>query len=84
MMKINCVEDKLGDWSESVSESKHEWSPLGFFQKPVDTFCEWTLSCSVLEIITEINDVAVFDNTCMRWQVNPGRINNWIVYVVSK
>ncbi|XP_067599760.1 sushi domain-containing protein 1 isoform X4 [Pseudorca crassidens] len=41
-----------------------------------------TLSCT--EIIIEINDVSVFNNTCVRWQINPGRINSKIVYVVSK
>ncbi|XP_060010615.1 sushi domain-containing protein 1 isoform X3 [Lagenorhynchus albirostris] len=34
------------------------------------------------EIITEINDVSVFNNTCVRWQINPGRINSKIVYVI--
>lgn len=52
--------------------------------KPIDAFCERTLSFSILEIITEISDVSVFNNTCVRWQINPGRINSKIVYVVSK
>ncbi|TKC45171.1 hypothetical protein EI555_020284, partial [Monodon monoceros] len=39
-----------------------------------------TLSCT--EIIIEINDVSVFNNTCVRWQINPGRINSKIVYVI--
>lgn len=54
------------------------------FPKPINAFCEWTLSFSILEIIIEINDVSVFNNTCVRWQINPGRINSKIVYVVSK
>ncbi|XP_036771549.2 sushi domain-containing protein 1 isoform X2 [Manis pentadactyla] len=44
------------------------------------TWRESTLMCT--EIITEINDVSVFNNTCVRWQVNPGRINSRIVYVI--
>ncbi|XP_026961010.1 sushi domain-containing protein 1 isoform X5 [Sagmatias obliquidens] len=39
-----------------------------------------TLSCT--EIIIEINDVSVFNNTCVRWQINPGRINSKVVYVI--
>uniref|UniRef100_A0A8C2PHH1 Sushi domain containing 1 n=1 Tax=Capra hircus TaxID=9925 RepID=A0A8C2PHH1_CAPHI len=37
-------------------------------------------SCS--EIIVEINEVSVFNNTCVRWQINPGRINSKIEYVI--
>ncbi|XP_070451154.1 sushi domain-containing protein 1 isoform X5 [Equus przewalskii] len=43
------------------------------------TWRESTLTCT--EIITEISDVSVFNNTCVRWQINPGRINSKIVYV---
>lgn len=57
---------------------------ITIFPKSIDAFCEWILSFLILEIITEINDVSVFNNTCVRWQVNPGRINSRIVYVVSK
>ncbi|XP_066896214.1 sushi domain-containing protein 1 isoform X3 [Kogia breviceps] len=39
-----------------------------------------TLSCT--EIIIEINDVSVFNNTCVRWQINQGRINSKIIYVI--
>lgn len=45
---------------------------------------ERTISFSVLEIITEISDVSVFNDTCVRWQISPGRMNSRIVYVVSK
>lgn len=41
-------------------------------------------SFSVLEIIPEISDVSVFNNTCVKWQINPGSIIFKIVYVVSK
>ncbi|KAM5328568.1 sushi domain-containing protein 1 isoform 10-T14 [Glossophaga mutica] len=34
------------------------------------------------EIITEINGLSVFNNTCVRWQINPGRINSTTVYVM--
>ncbi|XP_070375074.1 sushi domain-containing protein 1 isoform X1 [Equus asinus] len=44
------------------------------------TWRESTLTCT--EIITEISDVSVFNNTCVRWQINPGRINSKIVYVI--
>ncbi|KAM6170028.1 sushi domain-containing protein 1 [Rhynchocyon petersi] len=40
-----------------------------------------TLTCT--EIMTEISDVVVFNNTCVRWKVNPGRMNASIVYVIS-
>ncbi|KAJ8792645.1 hypothetical protein J1605_019864 [Eschrichtius robustus] len=36
----------------------------------------------ITETIIEINDVSVFNNTCVRWQINPGRINSKIVYVI--
>eukprot|EP00070_Physeter_catodon_P042552 XP_028349446.1 sushi domain-containing protein 1 isoform X2 [Physeter catodon] len=39
-------------------------------------------SSSLGEIIIEINDVSVFNNTCVRWQINRGRINSKIVYVI--
>ncbi|KAF6127557.1 sushi domain containing 1 [Phyllostomus discolor] len=45
--------------------------------------CTWresSLTCT--EIITEINALSVFNNTCVRWQINPGRINSTTVYVV--
>ena len=47
-------------------------------------FVEWILSFFLLEIIIEINEVSVFNNTCVRWQINPGRINSKIEYVVSE
>ncbi|XP_006900917.1 PREDICTED: sushi domain-containing protein 1 [Elephantulus edwardii] len=42
---------------------------------------ESTLMCT--EIITEISDVLVFNNTCMRWKINPRRMNAKTVYVIS-
>ncbi|XP_070286982.1 sushi domain-containing protein 1 isoform X2 [Myotis yumanensis] len=37
---------------------------------------------SCTEIIIEINDVSVFNDTCVRWQIHPGRMNSRTVYVV--
>lgn len=54
------------------------------FPESTDAFCERTASFSVLEIITEINEVSVFNDTCVRWQINPGRTNSRMVYVVSE
>ncbi|XP_073907358.1 sushi domain-containing protein 1 isoform X2 [Castor canadensis] len=39
-----------------------------------------TLACT--ETVTEINDVSVFNNTCMRWQISSGRIDSKIEYVI--
>uniref|UniRef100_A0A8C8ZAQ1 Sushi domain containing 1 n=1 Tax=Prolemur simus TaxID=1328070 RepID=A0A8C8ZAQ1_PROSS len=44
------------------------------------TWRESTLACT--EIMTEIHDVSVFNNTCVRWQINSGGINSKITYVV--
>lgn len=39
---------------------------------------------SILEIMIEIHDVLVFNDTCVRWQISPERVNARIVYLVSK
>ncbi|XP_039726649.1 sushi domain-containing protein 1 isoform X5 [Pteropus medius] len=79
----------LGNHSSSLGSVAHYVCQEGFESRQGEitsvctekgTWRESTLTCT--EIITEINDVSVFDNTCMRWQVNPGRINNQIMYVV--
>ncbi|XP_077769031.1 sushi domain-containing protein 1 isoform X2 [Canis aureus] len=44
------------------------------------TWRESTLTCT--EIIPEISDVSVFNNTCVKWQINPGSIIFKIVYVI--
>uniref|UniRef100_A0A8C5LD88 Sushi domain containing 1 n=1 Tax=Jaculus jaculus TaxID=51337 RepID=A0A8C5LD88_JACJA len=44
------------------------------------TWSDSTIPCT--EIMMEINDVAVFNSTCVRWQINSGRINSKIGYVV--
>nr|XP_005581122.1 PREDICTED: sushi domain-containing protein 1 isoform X5 [Macaca fascicularis] len=45
------------------------------------TWRESTLTCT--EILTKIDDVSVFNDTCVRWQINSGRINPKIAYVIS-
>ncbi|XP_066223529.1 sushi domain-containing protein 1 isoform X3 [Saccopteryx leptura] len=44
------------------------------------TWTESTLTCT--EIITEINEVSVFNNTCVRWQTSPRRVNSRTEYVI--
>ncbi|XP_012576737.1 PREDICTED: sushi domain-containing protein 1 [Condylura cristata] len=45
------------------------------------TWTDTTVACT--EIITEINNASVFNNTCVRWQINAGRMNPKIVYVIN-
>ncbi|XP_072877953.1 sushi domain-containing protein 1 isoform X5 [Chlorocebus sabaeus] len=45
------------------------------------TWRESTLTCT--ETLTKIDDVSVFNDTCVRWQINSGRINPKIAYVIS-
>ncbi|XP_055973098.1 sushi domain-containing protein 1 [Sorex fumeus] len=44
------------------------------------TWSESTVTCT--EIITEISDLSVFNNTCVRWQVNPGSLQSRTTYVI--
>ncbi|XP_045435867.1 sushi domain-containing protein 1 isoform X1 [Pipistrellus kuhlii] len=44
------------------------------------TWRESTLTCT--DIITEINDVSMFNGTCVRWQTNAGKVTSGILYVV--
>uniref|UniRef100_A0A673USQ3 Sushi domain containing 1 n=1 Tax=Suricata suricatta TaxID=37032 RepID=A0A673USQ3_SURSU len=44
------------------------------------TWRESTLTCT--EIITEIKDVSVFNNSCVRWQINRGSTVSKIIYVI--
>ncbi|XP_008829366.2 sushi domain-containing protein 1 [Nannospalax galili] len=44
------------------------------------TWSESTFTCT--EIMTEINDVSVFNNTCVRWQISPERITSKVGYVI--
>ncbi|KAM6184192.1 sushi domain-containing protein 1 [Erethizon dorsatum] len=45
------------------------------------TWRESTLTC--IEVMTEINNVSVSNNTCLRWQISSGRINSKIIYVIN-
>ncbi|XP_003785270.1 sushi domain-containing protein 1 [Otolemur garnettii] len=44
------------------------------------TWRESTLACT--EKMTEIHDVELFNNTCVRWQINSRKVNSKIIYVV--
>ncbi|XP_053421677.1 sushi domain-containing protein 1 isoform X2 [Nycticebus coucang] len=44
------------------------------------TWRKSTLACT--EKMTEIHDVELFNNTCVKWQINSRKINSKIVYVV--
>ncbi|XP_040337893.1 sushi domain-containing protein 1 [Herpailurus yagouaroundi] len=44
------------------------------------TWRESPLTCT--EIIAEVNDVSVFNSSCVRWQINPGRTVSKIIYVI--
>ncbi|XP_045325231.1 sushi domain-containing protein 1 isoform X9 [Leopardus geoffroyi] len=44
------------------------------------TWRESPLTCT--EIIAEVNDVSVFNNSCVRWQINPGKTVSKIIYVI--
>nr|XP_021527833.1 sushi domain-containing protein 1 isoform X5 [Aotus nancymaae] len=48
-----------------------------------EPFHPTTDATSCTEILTKINDVSVFNDTCVRWQMNSERINSKIVYVIS-
>ncbi|KAG8508600.1 Sushi domain-containing protein 1 [Galemys pyrenaicus] len=44
------------------------------------TWTDSRVTCT--EIVTEINNVSVFNDTCVRWQTRAGRINPKIMYVL--
>ncbi|XP_075415141.1 sushi domain-containing protein 1 [Tenrec ecaudatus] len=44
-------------------------------------WAESAFTCT--EIIMEISDVSVFNNTCVRWKINPGRRHARIAYTIS-
>ncbi|KAM9642661.1 sushi domain-containing protein 1 isoform 3-T3 [Trichechus inunguis] len=80
----------IGNYTSTLGSQVHYVCKEGFFSGPEDTVSTCTalgtwespeLYCQ--EIITEISDVLVFNNTCMRWKINPGRMNARIVYVIS-
>ncbi|XP_059513633.1 sushi domain-containing protein 1 isoform X1 [Myotis daubentonii] len=79
----------VGNHSSSLGSVAHYACQEGFESRggKITSVCtekgtwrESTLTCT--EIIIEINDVSVFNDTCVRWQIHPGRMNSRIVYVV--
>ncbi|XP_008999518.2 sushi domain-containing protein 1 isoform X4 [Callithrix jacchus] len=48
-----------------------------------EPFHPTTDATSCTEILTKINDVSVFNDTCVRWQMDSERIDSKIVYVIS-
>ncbi|KAM5328560.1 sushi domain-containing protein 1 isoform 3-T5 [Glossophaga mutica] len=79
----------VGNYASTLGSQVRYACKEGFFSGPEDTVSSCTalgtwesprLNCQ--EIITEINGLSVFNNTCVRWQINPGRINSTTVYVM--
>lgn len=54
--------------------------------KPIDAAHESILFSfpSILEIMIEIRDASVFNDTCVRWQISPESINSKVMYMVSE
>ncbi|XP_065803242.1 sushi domain-containing protein 1 isoform X3 [Muntiacus reevesi] len=73
---------RLGSVAQYVCLEGFE-SPAGKITSVCTEKGTWRASASSCsEIIIEINEVSVFNNTCVRWQINPGRINSKIEYVI--
>ncbi|KAM9700345.1 sushi domain-containing protein 1 isoform 3-T3 [Dama dama] len=79
----------IGNYTSRLGSQVHYACKEGFFSDSEDTVSSCTavgtwespkLNCQ--EIIIEINEVSVFNNTCVRWQINPGRIDSRIEYVI--
>ncbi|XP_076998139.1 sushi domain-containing protein 1 isoform X2 [Tamandua tetradactyla] len=79
----------IGNYTSRLGSQVRYTCREGFFSDP-----EYIVSsCTALgiwdfpklycqETITEISDVSVFNNTCMRWQINSGRMSSRIMYVI--
>lgn len=72
----------LGGVAHYVCQEGFE-SPAG----PITSVCtekgtwkESTFTCT--EIITEISDLSVFNNTCVRWQISLGHVSSRMTYVI--
>ncbi|XP_047624110.1 sushi domain-containing protein 1 isoform X2 [Phacochoerus africanus] len=79
----------VGNHSSSLGGVAHYVCQEGFESSggKITSVCTgkgtWRASASTCtEIIIEINDLAVFNNTCVRWQRNPRRINSELVYEI--
>ncbi|XP_070315385.1 sushi domain-containing protein 1 isoform X3 [Odocoileus virginianus] len=79
----------IGNYTSRLGSQVHYACKEGFFSDSEDTVSSCTavgtwesLKLNCQEIIIEINEVSVFNNTCVRWQINPGRINSKIEYVI--
>ncbi|XP_012929335.1 sushi domain-containing protein 1 isoform X1 [Heterocephalus glaber] len=80
----------VGNHSSSLGGVAHYVCQEGF-ESPggkIDSVCtekgtwrESTFTC--IEIMTEIKNVSVFNNTCLRWQISSGRIISKIMYVIN-
>uniref|UniRef100_A0A7N9DED0 Sushi domain containing 1 n=1 Tax=Macaca fascicularis TaxID=9541 RepID=A0A7N9DED0_MACFA len=80
----------IGNYTSRLGSQVRYACREGFFSVPEDTVSSCTalgtwespkLHCQ--EILTKIDDVSVFNDTCVRWQINSGRINPKIAYVIS-
>uniref|UniRef100_A0A8D1FDN1 Sushi domain containing 1 n=1 Tax=Sus scrofa TaxID=9823 RepID=A0A8D1FDN1_PIG len=94
--KINCGRPPevphavlVGNHSSSLGGVAHYVCQEGFESSggKITSVCTgkgtWRASAfTCTEIIIEINDLAVFNNTCVRWQRNPRRINSELVYEI--
>ena len=69
MAHYDCQEgfESPGGKITSVCTEKGAWSEI-------------TYACT--EIMIEIHDVLVFNDTCVRWQISPERVNARIVYLI--
>ncbi|XP_037349074.1 sushi domain-containing protein 1, partial [Talpa occidentalis] len=82
-MLVGNPSSRLGSEAQYVCQEGFE-SPGGRITSVCTekgTWTDSTVTCT--EIIIEINNVSVFNNTCVRWQINAGRINPKITYVIN-
>ncbi|XP_037652963.1 sushi domain-containing protein 1 isoform X2 [Choloepus didactylus] len=79
----------IGNYTSRLGSQVRYACREGFFSDPEDTVSSCTalgmwefpkLYCQ--EITTEISNVSVFNNTCIRWQIIPGRMHSTTVYVI--
>nr|XP_060464993.1 sushi domain-containing protein 1 isoform X1 [Panthera onca] len=79
----------VGNYTSRLGSQVRYACKEGFFSGLEDTVSSCTalgtwespkLNCQ--EIIAEVNDVSVFNNSCVRWQINPGRTVSKIIYVI--